>query len=939
MKKIFLNVGMVFLFLSLHLWSYSQKLDEAIPFPKNVVKGELANGLDYIIFPNDIPEKKLEFRLVINMGSIVEDDSQKGMAHFLEHMAFNGGEHFDGKGIVESLRKIGVKFGFGLNAFTGYDKTIYILPIPTDKPENIEMGLNIIKEWMCYLKIDKQEVLDEKGVILQEIKDHEQMDQFYDLKLKDTKYKNRLPIGDNNDIARINNLNLKEFYNTWYRPNLMTIVAVGDVDVKELEQKIIKKFKSVQNPNLARLREKYTLPTYGGFQFQVAKDEYLKDEKIEMIFPNQFYPIQTYGDLRTKLINSLFTDLLCQRIRNKKDVNALYSNGWYLTDKKHAVFELKTSKEKDVYKTVDGLGKMLAQIKQHGFTKAEIADSKKTLIERLVEKNYTHNSASWADYFVDYATTKEKYVSNSVKANYYKKEIETITEKEILKNLNIFFTKGVRCLFTYQYNPKNVGDLDESKVIATWENALVSKTKKFKYTPKKVEEKKVVVKEFELPVLKKKRIKSEIAHKNIGVTEFVLENGLRVALKPCVANDEEINVSYFSRGGLALADESQIPLLEGTAAYADMGGVGNLSYDELGEVMVEKEINISTTIGEYFHGLYGAALTGNIEELMKMFYLKITAPQINKADFDEVLKGELESFGEESILLKRLNADPSRVLQKKISTFAGDIFKCGTEFKSKEDIINAKIEDVQSFYNKLYANANGKTLIVTGNFEIEKVKNLVCTYFGNLPNKGKPEAPKFLGNNYPAKVHKEDILDEGIDRTYITYMFPGENAHSLKTSLIYKITRDVIQHMLLKNFREEKGMVYSPFVTVNYKAYPKARYHFQVEYSSDPKNVDYLEKELFKQIENFKENGISQEELDKIVQSFVVTKRDVLTHDNYAQWRKTLKEMYLECDNVSEFNDYENIIRSITTEDIKNAFKTYFNKDRFVGFYIKDKNK
>ena len=917
----------------------SQNLEETIPLPEKAISGKLSNGLRYIIHPNSLPAKKVEFRMVVNIGSIVENEKQKGMAHFIEHMAFNGSEKFPGDSIIQSLRLLGVKYGFGLNAFTGYDKTIYILPVPTDNPKNIDLGLEVIKEWMSAMTILPEEVKDEKGVVLQEIKDAHSIDDFYDLKLKDSKYADRLPLGSNKDINELTQAGLKDFYNCWYRPDLITIIAVGDLDAISLEKKIKTYFSSLKTRSGNEKRKHFSLPVKGDCLCKSISDTMLSKNNLEIILPVKESPVIRYKDLRQKLVNELFCSLINNRLRKDSIVDCSYSRSWYLSDIAHAVFTFPLAFEDDPYLKVERLTTLLSQIKEHGFVNKEVEKVKSNLLNYLSKENVNKFSASWCDDYVDLAVTKDRYVSNELKYKFYKEQIESIADEELRSQIDLFYNKKQRMLICYRFNSNKSEECSKKELLDHWKRGLKAKTDEYVYVEKKEETKEIKVRDLVVKKLKPAKIVEERYFQEIGVTEIKFENGVIVALKPTISEDKEVSISLFSKGGLSLAPLHLYPYLEGTAAYVDMGGVADINYDELLEIMCNKEINISTTIGDYFHGLYGSAFTGNIDDLLKLFYLKITAPGKNYKDYKDIIQSEIESFGKENLLLKRLNASSGRVLQRKISEFSGEIFKNRRSFSCVEELKKSSLDTVFDFYNKLFGNSEGKTIVITGNFDINEIKPAIAKYFGNLPSNRHKSLCKFLGQHYPKGVYKEEIIDKDIERTMVTYLIHGDCKYSLKTSLIFKMMRDIIQNRLIKKFREEKGMVYSPFVMANYKAYPKSMYHFQVEYSCDEENVDYLEKLLFKELDDIKKKGIQKEELQKITQSFIVTKREVLSEDNYSEWRKKLQEIYLECSSIEDFDRYDEIVKSITVEDITMAFKKFIDRENYVGFYIRNNKK
>jgi zinc protease len=909
----------------------AQSLSDTIPFPSRVISGTLMSGLKYVIQPNKHPAKKVEFRMVVNTGSIVETPEQRGMAHLLEHMAFNGSKNFPGDSIIQALRTLGIKYGFDLNAYTGYDKTVYILPVPTDQPGNIDLGLKIIYEWANNLNLSPEEIKNEKKVVYQEIKEFTSPDDFSEFKLEGSHYSNKVAIGTVSQVKSITPGALKNFYDCWYRPDLITIIAVGDLDPQQIEQKIKTQFKNYQPRRQSLLRPHPSLPVEGEVTLKAIEDTLLFSNKIELIFPVKDHPLQTFGDLRLQMIEDLFTRLLNNRLASDSTLNCNYTHSWYLSNIAHSVFSFSGNSDKELLSYINKAGQHLAEIKQYGLTPRELEWIKTDYIKRLKEKNDSYSSSFWCDNFIDLAITGDRFVENEMKKEFFKNQITEITNRELQDEASLFFNKARKMLITIRYNPDKSKTYKKKAVLRAWEKGLRSKTEPYIFKEKKKEEETTgTIKELNTGKLAQGNIAKETLYKNLGVSEILLSNGLRVSLKPTQATGNEIEISLFSRGGLSTVPDSTYHYFESTAAYIDMGGVGEYSASQLSDIMYDLDITISTLIADYYHMLYGSTSSGDLENLLKLFYLKITQPRKNYKDFEEVIANEVDAFGRPDILLERLKNSPGRALRKKIAEYSGTLPANKKKFESAEEIKAISLDALFQFYHSLFDKTKDMTMVICGKFDVEKAKELVVKYMGALPSNPSRNAIHFLGGQFPGGVHRDTITDPNNQRPFITYLVHGPYQPSLKESLILKIMRDVIQNRLVKKLREEKGLVYSPFVTVNYTSYPKAAYCFQIEYSYDRKNIGILEQALFYELEDLAKRPVRKEELKKIKQSFIVAKRDALSPDNYPEWRKKLQEIYLEEGSIQELDTYESILQSINIDEIQESFRQYINKKRFT---------
>lgn len=912
----------------------AQKLTDTIPLPKTVISGQLPSGLQYFVHPNTNPSKKIELRLIVGVGSIVEKPGQRGMAHLLEHMAFNGSKNFPGDSITQSLRSLGIKYGYDLNAYTGYDKTVYILPIPSDKPENIDLGLQILHEWTNNLSLLPEEIKAEKKVVYQEIKDFVQYDDFAEFKLTGSEYFKKTAIGTEEQVKAISYKGLKEFYDTWYRPDMITIVAVGDMDAHEMEEKIRKQFSGFTARGKSQEREKYSLPTHGDIEYKQVIDSSIYDDRIELLFPAQDQNIQTYSDLRKKLVQKLFTRILDQRLDRDSLVNCDYSNLWYLSSNAHVVFDFNGSKGKNLLEDIRKTAAHLNNIRQHGIIKEELEQIKSEYLDGIKDQDDSYNSAFWADSYIDRAIVGDYHVSNRLKKEFYQQYIAEISSEEIQHEADMFFDQSRKMLICVRNRSGNK-KYDRKDVLKAWKKGLKEKGSAYAYTPKeKKEEELKKYHSIEIGKLAKAKIVKERYYEDLGVTELYLNNGLRVALRPTQSNEKEITVSFLGRGGLSVLPDSLYHRYESTAAYVDMGGAGQYSYEQLGDIMYDLDISISTLIADYYQSLYGSAPTGDIENLLKLFYLKIKSPGRNYKEYKEVVEAEAEDFGTPNPMLERLNKTAGRIQQRKIAEYCGRIPANVREFKSAEELKAVRLDSLTDFYSQLFGKMKGSTMLITGKFNVDSVKHLAAKYMGALPANLQNNKARFMGKAFPEGIHRDTIVDSTSERAQMCYLIHGEHKHSLRERFVFFIMRDLIQGRLLKKLREEMGMIYSPFVRVNYTSYPREMYAFQIEYSCDAEKADLLESVLFEELEQLAKTPVSQSEINKISQSFLVTKRNVLTPDNYSGWRKKLQEVYLEENDLDDYEIYKNCLRTVTPKDIQQAFKRYINNDRFTVISI-----
>lgn len=909
-----------------------QALSMPIPLNENAIEGQLTNGLRYIVHKNPNPAGKIEFRLVLNVGSILEKPKEKGMSHFLEHMVFNGSKDYPGNLATQLLQGMGIKYGYDLNAFTDNDKTIYILPTPTDKKENIDTALNIFYNWLTSLNLYPTDIEKEKKIVIQEIKDAGIQDIFYSTKVSNSRYADRPVLGSKNSVQQFDSLSIRYYYDRWYRPDLATIIAVGDLDVKEIEQQIKDRFGNIK-PRINKVikRQYYSLPLKGQALLQQKQDTLLSSTKLDIIFPETVNPISTYQDLYNSLSEQLFKNILSARISKDKSLKCYYSKAWYLSNISHHSFEISAQSDTSIYASVERMGYLLAQIKQHGFLPDEIEYSKKSLLKSLNKDDFSRTSDSFCNDYIDLAVTGDRYIGNKAKYDFYTESIKKIKADDLVRMLDVFFEPNHLILLCNLYNPQLSASLNKDEILKHWHKGLNTKTSEYLFSGKNEEQSETQFNgEIVVHNLTKSHIISEKQYENIQVTELLLSNGLRVALRPTSESDNKnIMINLVGRGGFSVLPIDKYPYFSGAAAYVDMSGIDTLSSDHLNELCYKKEIALSTNIDNYYHELYGIAFEGNIDDLLKLLYLKITSLNKNKTDFDSDIKSQIAAIGKDDLLLKQFNRDPERVLQNKIAYYAGYTHRNNQILTTEKDILKIDLDANISFFQQLFNNGD-LTAVITGDFDPDSIKDKVVMYLGALPNFKTKLQMHDIGNHFPENGKREIIEDENASRTNVTTLLYGKYEQSLKESIIFKMMRDIINTRMLESLREKEGLVYSPYANVSYRAYPTPEFYFNINYYCDKEHISYLEKRLWENLETLRTSLITESELSNIKQSFLISKREHLSEGNTAEWRNKLKEMYLENNSISDFNNYDNILFNISVEDIRDSFQKYITTNRYM---------
>ncbi|MDL2319751.1 insulinase family protein [Alistipes sp. OttesenSCG-928-B03] len=911
---------------------------QTLPLAGDVVEGKLPNGVRYVVRQNPYPESKVEFRLVMNVGSVLEQDAQIGMSHFLEHMIFNGSRDFPGGRAIEVFKEMGIKYGRDLNAFTDYDKTIYMVPVPTDNPQNVDVALQIMYQWVTALNLCAADIEKEKKIVVQEIRDAVPHDVFHDTKLAGSRYLDRYVLGTEQSVNSIDSISLRRYYDDWYRPELTTVIAVGDLDPRDMERRITEVFGGMQTRAANPLpRAHYSLPTTGEAEWQRVADEFQPSNRLEIIFPVQDVSSVTYADQRQLMAESLFRTLLSARL-NAAGGNVAYQRDWYLSDIAHKVFELSAASDEEIGKKVYALGRALAQIERYGFDEREVADAKQKLIDRLSTKDHERSSQSICDDYIDLAVTGDRHISNSEKYRIWSENAASITAGELSRMVGPFFDRQQKIVLCYNCNPEKSSASDGKSFLAALRDGQADVPPPYVYVPEtpREEEPEQDVAKFETGDMPSAHIVAERDYKQLGLTELTLSNGMRVALRPTpLAEGPEVMVTLVGRGGLSSLPDNALPYYQSTVSYVDIGGVKGLTHDSMSEIAYNNEVSVSVNIDNYFQKLYGVAFSGNVEELMKYLYLRITSTEVDREVFNESIASEIEGLDAgESWLYNQLQRDPFRVLQHRIADISGGINTDARELTTKEEIERQDLDAMLRFYRSLFGDPASLTAVVTGNFDPQTIREVLVRYLGALPTLNPAPAIKNKGRSFPQGVVRDSISDPDMTRSYVNVLFHGEYEQSLRNTILFKIMRDVLQTRVIGSLREGEGLVYSPYVSETYRAYPDSEYYFNVNYFCSPDNEAYLEEVLLGEITGLQQENIPEGELRGLKQSFRIAKREELDGSNTAGWRNKLREMYLENGSVDDFDRYDEILASITTAELREAFVRYFSKDRYYVITI-----
>ncbi|HEX3144103.1 MAG TPA: pitrilysin family protein, partial [Pyrinomonadaceae bacterium] len=618
----------------------AQALTDSMPTDPQLTTGKFANGMTYYIRANKKPEKRAELRLVVKTGSILEDDDQQGMAHLVEHMAFNGTKHFPKNEIISFMESIGMRFGADVNAYTNFDETVYMLTVPTDKPEAMEKAFLILEDWAHGLSFDPTETQKERGVVMEEWRlgqgaNMRMLQKIFPVILKDSRYADRLPIGKPEIIQQGKAERLKQFYTDWYRPDLMAVIAVGDFDKAAVQKMVESHFGSIPAPAKPRPRTDFDVPDRKDTAYAIATDKEADTTYVELdtVLPSR--DEKTVGDYRQRTIDSLFARMLSTRFAdmalqpNAPFIQAYAGRGNFFAKSKDTALLGALVKEDGVERGLDALLTEAERVARFGFTAGELERQKQNVLrqyERNAIEKENRESASRAGEYQRNFLTGEPLPSADDEYSLHKRFLPEITLADVNKLAKEWFPDRNRLLIVEAPEKAGVTLPDQTKLAAVMKSAPAKDLKAYVDTVANA----TLI--DSAPTAGK--VVKTATKEAIGITEWELSNGVKVVLKPTTFKEDEILFRATSPGGTSLASDKDFVAADSAAQVVTAGGIGKFSVTDLRKIMAGKLAAAGPFIGEVSEGLSGGASKKDLETMFQLIYLTFTQPRADANAFN-----------------------------------------------------------------------------------------------------------------------------------------------------------------------------------------------------------------------------------------------------------------------------------------------------------------
>lgn len=900
-------------------------LDKRMPVDKNVITGTLENGLRYYIRNHTEPQKRAELRLVVKTGSILEDNDQLGLAHFVEHMAFNGTKNFPKNELIDFLEKSGMRFGPDINAYTSFDETVYKLQLPTDSLNIFKAGFQVLEDWAHNVTFDPQEIDKERGVVIEEWRsgrgaNQRIRDKQFPVLFHKSKYADRLPIGTKEILESFEHKRLVQFYKDWYRPNLMAVVAVGDFDVKMVEELIINHFERLQNPKQEREHIDHDVPDHDEMLFAINSDPELRVSRIGLYTKVDVKEHETLADYRLGLVKDLYTSMLNQRLAElaqKEDAPFLFAQTAEFSFIVTRGFYVMNAVVRE-NKIEEGLQAILTEaerVKRFGFTSSELEREKKSTlrsIEQLLREYDKQKSRTFAEEYIRAFLEDEPFPGLEFEVEIYKKYIPEITLDEV-NAIGKIWVKDESRVVTVSIPEK------EGLILPLEQNllAVLSMVKQEKIEPYTEEA-------LDLPIVeikgKKSAVIKEKQYKNIAVTEWILANGVKVVLKPTDFKNDQILFSATSFGGLSLVETADLIPARTADALIENSGVGNYNLINLEKYLADKVVSVSPSISGIEEGFSGSASPQDLEIMLQLVYAYFEAPRLEQEAYSVYLK-RLETF------LQNRENNPGTAFSDTLNALLSNHNPRNKPFEF-DDINKMNLQLSEKIYRERFADGNDFTFFFVGNFDLQTMKPLIEKYLGALTVLKSEEKWIDRSFNYLQGIHTRRVLKGLEQKSQTAINYTGPFKWSLKNRFIASSMVDVLRIKLRERIREDKGGTYGVGVRGYFAHYPKERYRINVSFGSNPERVEELKSEIYSQIDSMVSFGITQDYLEKVKETRSRNHEINLRENRY--WLNQVEFAYFNGIDPDFILRTPELIKDLTLQDIHKAAKKYLKNDNYI---------
>ena len=904
-------------------------LSQSMPVDPDVVVGTLPNGLRYYVRANAKPAHRVELRLVVKAGSALEDDDQKGLAHFVEHMEFEGTQHFPQQGIVDFLSSLGLSIGPDANAATSFDDTQYTLRVPTDVPGALDRALLVLQDWAQGATFPQSGIDLERGIVLSEWRmnlgaGERTQDKVGKIQLEGSRYADRSPIGSPGIITNAEREQLTRFYRDWYRPDLMAVIVVGDIDRDAVTAKIKDTFSGLVSPSPLRPRPIFDVPDHPATRYAIVTD---KEATQTMVQISNLRPARNQGSVggyREIMLDQLFAGMLGARL---EELSSSVDPPFLAGGADRSLFPVVRTRDEAVLQALvanagvtrglDALLTELQRVVEFGFTATELSRAKRAMMantERVVTESPDRESTSRADEYTRNFLQNEALPTIWQELAFHRRFDPEITLSEINALANDWFPEQNRLVIVSAPDAAGVVLPDQTQLAATVKAAAAKRL-----TPYVDGAAGHAL--MEAPPARGAIVKTTL-RPEAGITEWTLSNGATVVLKPTTLKEDQVLFRAAAPGGTSLASEAEVVPARVADAVIPASGVGQFNAVTLDKILAGKAVGVLPFIDEISEGMQGGSATQDLETLFQLVYLRFTQPRADPIAFAAMAS---QARG----LLANQLASPDVVFNQAINAIVSrNSVRRQPETPAMVD--QWDLAKSLAFYKARFADASHFRFVFVGSFTPDTIKPLVETYLASLPATQTHETWQDLGIVAPTGII-EKTIEKGIaPKSQVAIVFSGPFQYDDAHRLALRTMTLVLQSRLSETIRQELGGTYSITATADSTKFPRPEYRLRIEWTCDPARTAALVARVFDEIAFIKATRFSSGQETVI--------RDILQREfetdsqNNGYLLGQIARRYEDGDaaTIAAAVNLPSQIAALTGEQIVQAARTYLDLKNYV---------
>ena len=919
MKKFFLSIVL----LAAGIMGAQAQMEQKVPVDENVRIGHLDNGLTYYIRHNELPKQRAEFHIAQAVGAILEEDDQNGLAHFLEHMCFNGTEHFPGKGIINYFESIGVSFGYNINAYTSLDQAVYRLSeVPTYREGIIDSALLVMHDWSCAVSLLAEEIDNERGVIREEWRtgadaSRRMWKESQRLMFPGSQYAKRDVIGD---TAVINNFSyeaLRSYYKKWYGPDLQAIIVVGDINVDEIEQKIKNLWGNVPARANRGERPYYSVEDNKEPIVAIVKDAEAQQGRIRIVYKHEQIPAQLKGSIM-EYVNDLALSLITQMMDNRMAEDAMKSDACFLgggvyygelVKLKDAFNGIVVPKEGQEREAWHYLLTQMEKMRRYGFTNDELERAKTETLAQY-EKAYNERSATRNDSYVD------EYIGHFLHQGMIPGiEWEYAFVQQIMPAISLEQINQIALqLVTNENIVVNFQVADKPEVQLPTEEQIINGIRGMEHLDIERPVEKEVITELVKKGPKAGKVVKEKYNEALGTTEWTLKNGVRVIFKPTEFKKDEILMEAYAPGGFSLVETADLPSAHLATDAVQMSGIGDFSYTDLQRALTGKVVSAYPSINAYSHSMEGSSCIKDFETLLQLNYLHFTAVRKDEDAFKTLL-----SFLDQQLTNKEKN--PKAIWRDSITMMASN-YSDRTVLINRENMEKLNYDRSLQIFQQLFSNPRNFTFTFTGNIDPndKQTRALIEKWIGGMKTKKDTDTWKDRGVRAPLGENKNYFTRDMQTKTasnriqYTSYDFP----YTMENVIVADLVGRILSTRYLESIREREGGSYGVGCAAWMNSKPVPTTILVMQFDTDPEKQDKLMQIIHQEVQEIIANGPLASDLQKEKESMLKDFKEDLEKNGW--WYNTALPNYYRL-GINMIEDYEKTVQAVDGEKIQQFLK------------------